>query len=116
MLGLPLRLLEALGKYYRAYENLMNHWHDVLPKDRILDVCYEDIVEQPEAKIRKILDYCDLPWDDRCLTFYQTSRNVRTASATQVRQPMIKGRSEKWRHYEKHLSPLLNALGLLHPE
>ena len=103
--------LEDLGRYYRSYEALMEHWHDILPEGRILDVEYEDLVNRPEPNIRRVLEYCGLPWDDNCLTYYRTPRNIRTSSAAQVRQPMMTGRSDKWRAYEKYLEPLLNTLG-----
>jgi tetratricopeptide (TPR) repeat protein len=102
--------LRALGRYYRRYESLMAHWHAILPEGAILDVVYEDLVDDPEPVIACMLDHCGLPWDDRCLAFHETRRKVRTASATQVRRPLMAGRSEYWRRYEKHLAPLIEAL------
>ena len=93
----------------------MAHWRHVLPAGRILDVRYEDVVEDLEKAARRILGYCGLPWDDRCLSFHQTDRLVRTASATQVRQPIYKSAVGRWRVYEAHLGPLLNALGISNP-
>jgi tetratricopeptide (TPR) repeat protein len=104
--------LGELGRYYRRYEQLMDHWHRVLPTNRILDVCYEDVVADLEAQARRVIAYCGLPWDDGCLSFHKTDRPIRTASATQVRQPIYKNAVGRWRVYEEHLGPLLTALGI----
>jgi tetratricopeptide (TPR) repeat protein len=104
--------LGELGRYYRRYEQLMGHWRRVLPTDRILDVCYEDVVADLEAQARRIIAYCGLPWDDGCLSFHKTARPIRTASATQVRQPIYQNAVGRWRVYEEHLGPLLIALGI----
>jgi len=103
--------LAELGRYYRYYERLMTHWRNVLPAGRILDVRYEDVVADLEKEARRIIGYCGLPWDDRCLSFHETDRPVRTASATQVRQPIYKSAVGRWRVYQEHLGPLLGALG-----
>jgi len=103
--------LAELGRYYKRYERLMAHWRRVLPKDRMLDVQYEEVVADLETQARRIIAYCGLPWDDRCLSFHETNRPVRTASATQVRQPIYKSAIGRWRVYEKHLGSLLSALG-----
>jgi tetratricopeptide (TPR) repeat protein len=102
--------LGELGRYYKRYERLMAHWRKVLPPGRILDVRYEDVVADLEGQARRIIDYCGLQWDDRCLSFHETDRPVRTASATQVRQPIYKSAVGRWRLYEEHLGPLLGAL------
>jgi Sulfotransferase family len=102
--------LGELGRYYKRYERLMAHWRNVLPPGRILDVRYEDVVADVEAQARRIIAYCDLPWTDRCLSFHETDRPVRTASATQVRQPIYRSAVGRWRVYEQHLGPLLDAL------
>jgi tetratricopeptide (TPR) repeat protein len=102
--------LGELGRYYKRYESLMAHWRRVLPPGRILDVRYEDVVADLETQARRILSYCELPWDDRCLSFYETDRPVRTASATQVRQPIYSSAVGRWRVYEEFLGPLLTAL------
>jgi tetratricopeptide (TPR) repeat protein len=105
--------LGELGRYYRKYAELMAHWRNVLPAGRVLDVRYEDVVADLEGQSRRILSHCGLPWDDRGLAFHETERPIRTASATQVRQP-IYGRSVgRWRRYEEFLEPLLSALGPL---
>jgi tetratricopeptide (TPR) repeat protein len=103
--------LGELGRYYKRYEQLMAHWRRVLPKDRILDVQYEDVVTALEGQSRRIIAHCGLPWDDRCLAFHETKRPVRTASASQVRRPIYKSSLGRWRVYEKHLGPLLTTLG-----
>jgi Sulfotransferase family len=104
--------LAELGRYYRRYQRLMAHWHDVLPQGRILDVRYEEVVADLEGQARRIIDHCGLPWDDRCLSFHETDRPVRTASATQVRQPIYKSAIGRWRVYEEFLAPLLTELGV----
>jgi tetratricopeptide (TPR) repeat protein len=102
--------LGELGRYYRRYERLMAHWRTVLPAGTLLDVEYEKVVADLDGEARRIIAYCGLAWDDRCLSFYQTDRPVRTASATQVRQPIYKSAIGRWRVYEEFLEPLLAAL------
>ena len=102
--------LGELGHYYREYERLMEHWRSVLPSGMMLDVQYEDLVEKPEEISRKLLAFCGLAWDDRCLHFHETQRAVSTPSSWQVRQPIYKTSKERWKRYEKHLVPLLEAL------
>jgi tetratricopeptide (TPR) repeat protein len=108
--------LAELGRYYTRYEQLMAHWHCVLPAQSILDVHYEEVVADVEGQARRIIAYCDLPWDDRCLKFHEIYRPVRTASATQVRQPIYKTAVGRWRAYEKHLGPLLKTLSTARAE
>jgi len=103
--------LGELGRYYRRYQRLMAHWHRVLPAGSILDVRYEDVVADLETQARRIITYCGLSWHDNCLSFHKTDRPVRTASATQVRQPIYNSAVGRWRVYEQHLGPLLDALG-----
>jgi hypothetical protein len=103
--------LAELGRYYKRYEQLMAHWRRVLPKGRMLEVQYEDVVSDLETQARRVISHCGLPWDDRCLSFHETNRPVRTASATQVRQPIYKSAVGRWRVYEKFLNPLLAELG-----
>ncbi|MDZ4203014.1 MAG: tetratricopeptide repeat protein [Gallionella sp.] len=103
--------LAEIGRYYRNYAALMDHWRKVLPAGAFYEVQYEDMVTDQEGQARALLDYCGLEWDDACLDFHKTERNIRTASVTQVRQPIYKTSVEKWRHYENHLGPLLDALG-----
>jgi tetratricopeptide (TPR) repeat protein len=104
--------LGELGRYYQRYERLMAHWRRVLPVGSVLDVRYEDVVAALETQARRIIGYCALPWDNRCLSFHETDRPVRTASATQVRQPIYKSAIGRWRVYEEHIEPLLNGLGV----
>ena len=105
--------LAELGRYYKRYERLMAHWRRVLPQGRILDVRYEDVVADLESQARRIIAHCGLPWDDRCLSFHETERPVRTASATQVRQPIYTSAVGRWRVYEEFLAPLLAELDLV---
>ena len=102
--------LEDIARYYRTYLELMRHWDSVLP-GRVLRVHYEDVVEDLEGSVRRLLDHCGLELEPACLTFHQTSRSVRTASSEQVRQPIYRGGLEQWRHYERRLEPLREALG-----
>ena len=102
--------LAELGRYYKHYQALMAHWHAVLPRGRILDVQYEELVANLEPQARRIVAYCGLDWDSRCLGFHQTTRAVRTISATQVRQPIYQTAVGRWRRYEEFLSPLLVEL------
>jgi tetratricopeptide (TPR) repeat protein len=102
--------LAELGRYYARYERLMAHWRRILPPGSVLDVRYEDVVADLEGQARRIIAYCGLPWDDRCLAFHKTERPIRTASATQVRKPIYKSAVGRWRVYAEHLDPLLNAL------
>ncbi len=102
--------LAELGRYYRLYQGLMDHWRRVLPDDAVLDVRYEDVVNDLEGQARRLLAYCGLPWDDRCLAFHQTRRPVRTASAAQVRQPLFRSSLERARRYQEPLAPLIRAL------
>ena len=103
--------LKELGIAYSEYEKTMAHWRRVLPPGTILDVDYESVISNTEAEIRRILNFCGLDWDDRVLEYYKTERSVRTASATQVRQPIYRTSVERWRNYEAYLGPLLEALG-----
>lgn len=107
--------LAELGRYYAGYARLMEYWRKVLPEGAFLDVRYEEVVSDQEAQSRRIIEYCGLEWDDACLDFHRSKRAVRTASMAQVRQPMYKSSVERWRPYEKHLKPLLDALGNLAP-
>jgi tetratricopeptide (TPR) repeat protein len=102
--------LARLGRYYRRYHALMEHWRTVLP-GRFLDVQYEETVQDIETMAQKVIAWCGLPWDPRCLDFQNNARRVATLSITQVRQPVYTSSVARWRHYEKHLGPLLEALG-----
>jgi hypothetical protein len=102
--------LEDLGRYYRCYLELMDHWDEVLP-GKVLHVSYEDLVREPEAQIRRLLAHCGLAYESACLAFHETKRPVRTASAEQVRQPLYSSAVGYWRHFEVQLEPLRRALG-----
>lgn len=102
--------LGELGRHYRRYHKLMNHWREVLPKDTFLDVLYEDVVENLEAQARRLTDFCGLPWDDRCLHYYKNNRPVKTASDVQVRRKIYRNSIGRWKKYETELSPLLSEL------
>ncbi|WP_323760398.1 tetratricopeptide repeat-containing sulfotransferase family protein [Maricaulis sp.] len=102
--------LEEIGHYYRNYVALMDHWDRVLP-GQILRVNYEDVVSDLEGQVRRILDYCDLPFEQACIDFHATERAVRTASSEQVRQPIFDAGVAQWKKFEPHLDPLKRALG-----
>jgi len=102
--------LGELGRYYRAYEALMEHWRSVLPPGVMLDVRYEDVVDDLEGQARRMVEHCGLEWEDACLAFHATKRTVHTASATQVRQPIYRSSVGRWRPYGHLLQPLLHAL------
>ena len=103
--------LGELGRYYRACEQVAAHWQAVLPAGTMLDIQYEDVVADPEGQARRIVEYCGLEWDEACLAFHKVERAVRTASATQVRQPIYRSSVGRWRAYRDRLQPLLEALG-----
>jgi cytochrome c-type biogenesis protein CcmH/NrfG len=102
--------LVDLGRYYRSYLETMRHWDAVLP-GKVLHVQYEQLVREPEAQIRRLLDHCALPFEPGCLAFHETRRAVRTASAEQVRQPIYTSGVGYWRNFESQLEPLRLALG-----
>lgn len=102
--------VECMGRHYRAYLDLMRHWDRVLP-GRVLRVVYEDVVEDLEGQVRRLLDHCGLPFDPACLAFHQTSRSVRTPSSEQVRRPLSREGLSQWRNYGPWLEPLRTALG-----
>jgi len=101
--------LFELGEYYLEYHRLMDHWHQLLP-EHVLDLHYEELVSDPEQQIRRLLDYCRLPWEDACLQFHQTERAIESASSEQVRQPIYKTSVNRWRNYEEQLEELIDIL------
>jgi tetratricopeptide (TPR) repeat protein len=103
--------LGELGRYYRAYRALMKHWRSVLPAGVMLDVKYEELVTNFELQARRIVAHCGLEWHDACLSFYETQRPVKTASAIQIRQPIYSSAVGRWRPDRELLRPLLDALG-----
>ena len=102
--------LTDLGRYYRDYIELMSHFDEVLP-GRIHRVHYEAMVEDTESEIRRLLDYCGLPFEEACLRFFENERGVRTPSSEQVRSPIYRESLKQWRHYETLLGPLVESLG-----
>jgi len=103
--------LGELGRYYRGYETAMEHWHRVLPPGVMMDVQYEELVEDLEGVSRTVLQHCGLEWEDTCRDFHDTKRTVRTASLMQVREPLYRSSIGGWRRYAKHLKPLADSLG-----
>lgn len=104
--------LEDLGHYYQLYLDMMAHWRELVPADRLLELDYESLVADPEPVIRKLLDFIGLPWHADCLDFGRTSKTVQTASVLQVRQPLYTSSVGRWKHYASHLGPLRTALGI----
>jgi tetratricopeptide (TPR) repeat protein len=102
--------LTDVGRYYRDYVELMDHWDTALP-GKVLRVHYEDVVADTAGQVRRILDHCGLPYEDACVRFYETKRSVRTPSSEQVRQPIYTSGLEQWRNFEPWLDPLKAALG-----
>jgi tetratricopeptide (TPR) repeat protein len=102
--------LQELGRYYRYYAELMDHFDAVLP-GRVYRVYYEQLVADPEGELRRLLDHCGLPFEERCLRFYENPRAVGTLSSEQVRQPIYAESVDQWRHYEAWLGPLKEAVG-----
>ena len=99
-----------VGLYYRDYVELMAHFDAVLP-GRVHRVIYEQMVDDTEAEVRRLLDYCGLPFEHACLRFHENARPVRTASSEQVRQPIYRDSVGQWRNYDTWLEPLRIALG-----
>ena len=103
--------LSELGRYYRAYEGLMDHWRTVLPAGAMLEVSYEALVADLEGEARRLVGHCGLAWDAACLSFDRTERVVLTASAVQVRRPIYRSSVGRWQRYQAMLGPLFAALG-----
>lgn len=106
--------LKELGAFYRCYEALMEHWRAVFPESFMLEVQYEELVANPEPEFRRIIEFCGLGWDDACLAFHETKRQVKTASASQVRQPIYRSAVGRSQDYAPLLAPLVEALS--HPD
>jgi predicted Zn-dependent protease len=102
--------IEDIARYYRTYLDLMAHWDDVLP-GRVLRVFHEDVVDDLEGSVRRMLDYCGLPFEPACVEFHKTARSVRTPSSEQVRRPIFREGLDQWTRYEPWLTPLKAALG-----
>lgn len=103
--------LVELGEFYVGYRKLMDHWRDLLPEGAFYDLVYEDLVDSPESGARKLIEFCSLDWHDNIMNFHEEKRRVRTASVTQVRQPIYKSSKAKWRNYERQLQPLIDVIG-----
>jgi tetratricopeptide (TPR) repeat protein len=102
--------LTELGRYCRDYQKMMDHWRAVLPASHFLEVDYEAVVDDIEAEARRMLEFLELPWNPACLEFYRVERPVRTASVNQVRQPIYRSSSGRWRKHADALQPLLKVL------
>ena len=102
--------IEDIARYYRTYLELMRHWDRVLP-GRVLRIFHEDVVDDLEGSVRRMLDFCGLKFEPQCVAFHETKRSVRTASSEQVRQAIFRGGLEQWKHFEPWLGPLTDALG-----
>ncbi len=102
--------IEDIARYYRTYLELMEHWDAALP-GRVLRVHHEDVVDDLERSVRRILDFCELPFEPACVDFHRTERSIRTASSEQVRRPIFREGLDQWRNYEAWLGPLREALG-----
>ncbi len=103
--------LVELGRYYRSYQQLMAHWRAVLPEDRFFEIDYENVVRNLEETARSLIAFCGLDWSPRCLQFHETVRPVRTASMSQVRQPLYQSSIARWQQFSTELAPLLQVLG-----
>jgi tetratricopeptide (TPR) repeat protein len=109
--------LREAGSYYKSYVKLMDHWDAVLP-GKILRVNNEDVVDDLEGQVTRMLEFLEIPFEEACISFHETERLVRTPSSEQVRKPVNKDGMERWKPYSKNLKPLLESLGddLLKPE
>ncbi len=103
--------LEDLGGMFRDYRRLMAHWKQVLTIP-IHEVRYEDLVLDPRGQSRRLTDFLHLSWDERCLKFYENRRRVDSASKEQVRRPIYLSSIGRWKNYQKHLTPLIDALAV----
>jgi len=108
-LGFPYNMKD-LAQFYNSYSELMNFWHELFP-NQIYDLSYENLTTNQENETRKLLEYCELDWDENCLNFYTNKRAAKTASSLQVKEKMYQGSSEIWKKYEPYLKPLINELG-----
>jgi hypothetical protein len=104
--------MDDVARYYRLYVELMEHWERALP-GKILRVQHEDVVNDLESNVRRILDFCELEFEPACLEFHRTRRIVHSASSEQVHQPVYRESIDQWRHFEPWLAPLKTALGSL---
>ena len=103
--------LEDIGRYYQAYLKIMAHWDAVLP-GHVLTVNHEDVVDDLETQVRRMLDFVGLEFEQSCVDFHKTKRNIKTPSSEQVRQPIYKSATEQWRYFEPYLGPLKKVLNI----
>jgi hypothetical protein len=107
--------LAELGRYHRAYRDLMSHWERVLPADAMLTIRYEELVKDAAGQVDRLLSHCNLTWDERCLAFHETRRPVRTASAAQVRQPLYETSVGRWHGFADMVRPFLDDPATMAP-
>jgi tetratricopeptide (TPR) repeat protein len=100
---------DSIGRYYKSYVKLMDHWAEVLPGE-VLRVQHEDVINDLEAEVRRMLEFCGLPFEQQCLDFHKTERTIKTPSSEQVRQPIYRSGMEQWCNFEEYLQPLKSAL------
>jgi tetratricopeptide (TPR) repeat protein len=101
--------LSDLGAYYKQFVRIIDFWREKMPEG-FMEIQYEDLIDDPEKHARALIDYCDLEWEDDCLNFHKSKRQVKTLSVYQVRQPIYKSSVKAWQRYEKDLKPLFEAL------
>ena len=104
--------LVELGEYYMEYQRIMEHWHAICP-EFVLDVNYEEVVSDLDLQVKRILDFCNLPFEEGCLRFHETERAIKTASSEQVRKPIYSSSVNLWRNYEHNLEDLIEILAPL---
>jgi len=102
--------LAEIGRQYTRYRKLMHHWKRILPGETLIEASYEALVTSPERELRRLVDACELEWDERCLSAHHADGAVATASLHQVRKPIHQRSVKRWRHYEKLLEPLKDYL------
>ena len=102
--------IDDIARYYRTYLELMRHWDQVLA-GRVLRVYHEDVIDDLEGSVRRLLDFCGLEFEPACVAFHETKRSVRTASSEQVRRGIFREGLDQWKHFEPWLGPLREALG-----
>ena len=101
--------LDNLGRYYLLYENLIAFWKYQF-NERIYNINYEDLITNQETEVKKLLKYCDLEWDEKCMTFYKNKKSVATASLAQVRSPIYNSSVQKWKNYSSQLDELFKII------
>ena len=104
--------MEDLAQFYKSYNKMMDFWHALFP-NKIYDITYEDLTKNQEYETRKLLEYCELEWDENCLNFHTNNRAIKTASSIQVKEKIYQGSSDAWKNYTSQLRPLINSLGYI---